>query len=123
MTDSKNKLWIAIAISVIIIIIVTTFSYKKYIKPKRSGNIVRVSKYDSSGKLLSSTTSPEKPVSNPVLGFFFIFFFMIIIGGFLYVTIIRYRIAYKSVESGNTALGIAALSPEIGSGISNLFRY
>lgn len=123
MTENNNKLWIAIAISVIIIIIITTISYKKYIKPSKSDNIVKVSKYNSAGQLLSSTTSQEKSNTNPVLGFFIIFLVIILFGVIIYITFMRYKIAYKSVETGNTALGIAALSPEIGSSIKNLFKY
>lgn len=123
MTDKNKKLWISISISLIIIIVVTIFSYKKYIKPKRATNVVTVSRYDSSGRLLSSTTKPETPETNPVLGFFIIFLFIIIIGGIFYMSTMRYRVAYKSIESGNTTLGLAALSPEISSSIKNLFKY
>jgi hypothetical protein len=45
-----------------------------------------------------------------------------IFGAIFYMTILRYRLAYKSLETGNTALGMAALSPEIGSGIGSIFR-
>ncbi len=122
MTSDNKKLLMTISISLFLIIIITVYSYKKYIKPKKSGNIVKVSKYSSTGKLLSTTTKEESPSSNPVLGFFIIFIAMIIIGLILYIKIMRYNIAYKSIEKGNTAMGIAALSPEISNSLKNLLN-
>jgi hypothetical protein len=123
--DSKTKnLLIILSVFGIITIISLIIIYKKYIKEKNIGNnatTVRVIKYDSAGNVQSDDTNPQTTV-NPVLGFLILFFFILIMGAIFYITILRYRIAYKSIESGNTALGIAALSPEIGSGIGSIFR-
>jgi uncharacterized membrane protein len=123
--DSKTKnLMIILSVFAIITIISLIVIYKKYIKEKNVGNnatTVRVIKYDSAGNVQSDDTKPQETV-NPVLGFLILFFFILIFGAIFYITILRYKIAYKSIESGNTALGIAALSPEIGSGIGSIFR-
>lgn len=123
--DSKTKnLLIILSIFAIITVISLIVIYKKYIKEKNVGDkasTVRIIKYDSSGNIQSDKTQPQDTV-NPVLGFLILFIFLLIMGILFYITILRYRIAYKSIESGNTALGLAALSPEIGSGIGSIFR-
>lgn len=123
--DSKTKnLLIMLSIFAIITIISLIVIYKKYIREKNVGDnaaTVRIIKYDSAGNIQSDNTQPQNTVS-PVLGFSILFFFLLIMGTLFYITILRYRIAYKSIESGNTALGLAALSPEIGSGIGSIFR-
>lgn len=123
--DSKTKNFIIIlSIFAIITIISLIIIYRKYIREPNIGaksSSVRIIKYDSSGNVQSDTTQKQSTV-NPVLGFFLMFVFLIITGMLLYLTMIRYRIAYKSIESGNTAIGLAALSPEIGSGIGSIFK-
>jgi hypothetical protein len=123
--DSKTKnLLIMLTVIGIITIISLIVIYKKYIKEKNTGpnvSTVRVIKYDSTGNVQSDSTQPQTTM-NPVLGFMLMFIFLIIVAIILYTTILRYRVAYKSIESGNTAIGLAALSPEIGGGIRSIFR-
>jgi hypothetical protein len=123
--DSKTKnLLIMLSIFAIVTIISLIVIYKRYIKEKNVGDnaaTVRIIKYDSAGNIQSDNTQPQNTVS-PVLGFTILFFFLLIMGTIFYITILRYRIAYKAIDSGNTALGLAALSPEIGSGIGSIFR-
>jgi hypothetical protein len=120
--DSKTKnLLIMLTVIGIITIISLIVIYKKYIKEKNTNETVRVIKYDSTGNIQSDTTQKQITV-NPVLGFVLMFIFLIIVAIILYTTILRYRVAYKSIESGNTAIGLAALSPEIGGGIRSIFR-
>jgi NADH:ubiquinone oxidoreductase subunit 3 (subunit A) len=120
--DSKTKnLLIMLTVIGIITIISLIVIYKKYIKEKNTNDTVRVIKYDSTGNIQSDTTQKQITV-NPVLGFVLMFIFLIIVAIILYTTILRYRLAYKSIDSGNTAIGLAALSPEIGGGIRSIFR-
>lgn len=37
-------------------------------------------------------------------------------------TIVRYLLAYNALKTGNTAIGLAALSPEIGKGIGSIIH-
>jgi hypothetical protein len=123
--DSKTKnLLIILSVFAIIATISLIVIYKKFIREKNIGDnaaTVRIIKYDSAGNVQSDQTQPQTTVS-PVLGFLILFLFILIFGAIFYMTILRYRLAYKSLESGNTAVGLAALSPEIGSGIGSIFR-
>ena len=123
--DSKTKnLLIILSVFAIIATISLIVIYKKFIREKNVGDnaaTVRIIKYDSAGNVQSDQTQPQTTVS-PVLGFLILFLFILIFGAIFYMTILRYRLAYKSLESGNTAVGLAALSPEIGSGIGSIFR-
>lgn len=123
--ESKTKnLLIILSVFAIIATISLIVIYKKFIREKNVGDnaaTVRIIKYDSAGNVQSDQTQPQTTVS-PVLGFLILFLFILIFGAIFYMTILRYRLAYKSLESGNTAVGLAALSPEIGSGIGSIFR-
>jgi hypothetical protein len=123
--ESKTKnLLIILSVFAIIATISLIVIYKKFIREKNVGDnaaTVRIIKYDSAGNVQSDNTQPQTTVS-PVVGFLIFFFVILIFGAIFYMTILRYKLAYKSLESGNTALGMAALSPEIGSGIGSIFR-
>jgi beta-lactamase regulating signal transducer with metallopeptidase domain len=123
--ESKTKnLLIILSIFAIIATISLIIIYKKFIREKNVGDnaaTVRIIKYDSAGNVKSDNTKPQTTVS-PVVGFLIFFFVILIFAAIFYMTILRYRLAYKSLESGNTAVGLAALSPEIGSGIGSIFR-
>ena len=123
--ESKTKnLLIILSVFAIIATISLIVIYKKFIREKNVGDnasTVRIIKYDSTGNIQSDQTQPQTTVS-PVVGFLIMFLVILIFGAIFYMTILRYRLAYKSLETGNTALGMAALSPEIGSGIGSIFR-
>lgn len=123
--ESKTKnLLIILSVFAIIATISLIVIYKKFIREKNVGDnasTVRIIKYDSAGNIQSDQTQPQTTVS-PVVGFLIMFLVIMIFGAIFYMTILRYRLAYKSLETGNTALGMAALSPEIGSGIGSIFR-
>lgn len=123
--ESKTKnLLIILSVFAIIATISLIVIYKKFIREKNVGDnasTVRIIKYDSTGNIQSDQTQPQTTVS-PVVGFLILFLVIMIFGAIFYMTILRYRLAYKSLETGNTALGMAALSPEIGSGIGSIFR-
>lgn len=123
--ESKTKnLLIILSVFAIIATISLIVIYKKFIREKNVGDnasTVRIIKYDSAGNIQSDQTQPQTTVS-PVVGFLILFLVIMIFGAIFYMTILRYRLAYKSLETGNTALGMAALSPEIGSGIGSIFR-
>lgn len=121
MEANTKQLLITLLVLLTFLSIVVVMSYKKLVRPNKTGTTTRLSKYDSNGKLMATTTNKDF-TNNPVLGFFIIFFVVIIIGAMIYTTILRYKIAYASISSGNTAIGMAALSPEIGSGIGSIFR-
>lgn len=123
--ESKTKnLLIILSVFAIIATISLIVIYKKFIREKNVGDnasTVRIIRYDSAGNVQSDQTQPQTTVS-PVVGFLIMFLVIMIFGAIFYMTILRYRLAYKSLETGNTALGMAALSPEIGSGIGSIFR-
>lgn len=123
--ESKTKnLLIILSVFAIIATISLIVIYKKFIREKNVGDnaaTVRIIKYDSAGNVQSDNTQPQTTVS-PVVGFLIFFVVILIFGAIFYMTILRYRLAYKSLESGNTAVGLAALSPEIGSGIGSIFK-
>ena len=48
--------------------------------------------------------------------------FIVIIISTILINFFRYYITYKSVQTGNTAIGVATMSPEIGSGLRNIFH-
>ena len=71
--------------------------------------------------------SGESPanVSPGVAGTIVIIIIVIVIVGVailgVYMTLMRYKLAASAIKSGNTGVAVAALSPEIGSGIGSIF--
>jgi hypothetical protein len=63
---------------------------------------------------------------SPTIGIIIFVLFMLLMVFLGYVAlrtnITRYQIAGDAIKSGNSGIAVAALSPDIGSGINNLFR-
>lgn len=122
-----------LAIILVISIIGAIVSYRIYKKKKDEEE-----KQAKTATLAGSTTSysysstSTTPVNDKAGLWFFALFLIIIlvvIGFSIYENVMRYKIAAKAIEKGDSAVGIAALTPEIsrglnflGQGASPLFR-
>lgn len=109
----KQKIYIIVAIVSVIGMIVSYIIYKK-------------KKEEDEKKLLASSTGGQgntQELSGTgaiVFIIIFLLIFVVSIGFSIYQTMTRYSIAKMAIANGDTALGAAALSPEISSGIRSL---
>ena len=80
------------------------------------------SKKKSSGPGQMSAQEPDNMQPLPSwVGVIIIIFALVVVGAGIYVTVLRYQLAGKALSKGQGGVAVAALAPEIGSGIGNIF--
>ena len=112
-----------LAIILVISIIGAIVSYRIYKnKKEEEEKKAKTATLAGSTSYSYSSTSTEPVNDKAGLLFFGLFFVIIIlvIGFSIYENIMRYKIAAKAIEKGDSAVGIAALTPEISRGLNFL---
>lgn len=112
-----------LAIILVISIIGAIVSYRIYKnKKEEEEKKAKTATLAGSTSYSYSSTSTEPVNDKAGLWFFGLFFVIIIlvIGFSIYENIMRYKIAAKAIEKGDSAVGIAALTPEISRGLNFL---
>jgi len=121
--EPKTKLYLTIGVLLIVMTILIIIIRRKYISPKKDGDVVKTIRYSkATGKIKSSSINID-PGTNPVLGYLIIIFVVILIFSSLYLTVLRHKLAYQSMRSSNVGIGMSALGSDIaGPSITSLIR-
>ena len=112
-----------LAIILVISIIGAIVSYRIYKNKKEEEKKAKTAILAGSTTSYSYSSTSTEPVNDKAGLLFFGLFFVIIIlviGFSIYENIMRYKIAAKAIEKGYSAVGIAALTPEISRGLNFL---
>ena len=121
--DPQTKLYITIGFLLILMLVLIIIVRRKYIKPKKNGDVVKTVRYNKeTGKIKSSSINID-PGTNPVLGYLIIIFVIILIFSSIYLTVLRHKLAYHTISTSNIGIGMSALGSDIaGPSITSLIR-
>jgi hypothetical protein len=112
-----------LAIILVISVIGAIVSYRIYKKKKEEEEKqAKTATLAGSTSYSYSSTSTEPVNDKAGLWFFalFLIIILLVIGFSIYENVMRYKIAAKAIEKGDSAVGIAALTPEISRGLNFL---
>lgn len=121
--EPQTKLYVTIGFLLILMLVLIIIVRRKYIKPKKNGDVVKTVRYNKeTGKIKSSRVNID-PGTNPVLGYLIIIFIIILIFSLLYLTVLKHKLACQSLGTSNMGAGMSILGSDIaGPSITSLIR-